>query len=228
MDIEVIIALGVIGLASLAFFIIKRSQQKEQNSVMISSEIKEKAKISLSSSEELFKQSKKNGIVNREIVQENKPILKTNPMVWKETEEYKVEEESSDKIENIKSDKPLILVVDDSMVIRKKLNKLLSENNYTVITKNDGFEAFSYLTNNNITLPNLVISDIDMPNMDGIKLVEAVRNDKNISNIPIMFISGNVDLHFNLLSEGTIQGFMPKSSADNELLEQIDYLINNV
>lgn len=122
-----------------------------------------------------------------------------------------------------------ILVVDDALVIRKKLSDLLKKENYGVIIKNDGWEAFSFLNaigQNKTQKPDLIITDIEMPNMNGIELIDAIKKIDYLKNIPIVVISSHVNLHLSLVQNGKINGFISKPFEDNDLLNQIDYLLN--
>lgn len=120
-----------------------------------------------------------------------------------------------------------ILVVDDSFVVRKKIGDLLKKQGYKVTLKNDGWEAFNFLTtvekNNR---PDLLITDIEMPNMDGVKLIEAVVKQNFLSSIPIIVVSAHVELHLPLTESGNIDGFLPKPFDDKLLIEQVEYLLN--
>jgi len=80
-----------------------------------------------------------------------------------------------------------ILVVDDDSAMRWILKRLL-EDKYEVIVKNNGIEAFSWLSVHNI--PDLIISDIRMPQMDGYELLENLALSGHFKNIPVIMLSG--------------------------------------
>ncbi|PIV50914.1 hypothetical protein CO115_03665 [Candidatus Falkowbacteria bacterium CG_4_9_14_3_um_filter_36_9] len=84
----------------------------------------------------------------------------------------------------------LILIVDDDQNIRDILAQLLLYNNYKVIEARNGREGFDRIKENN---PDLAITDYEMPNMDGLELIRAVRAEKKYNNIPIFFMSGILD-----------------------------------
>jgi len=81
--------------------------------------------------------------------------------------------------------KKQILIVDDIEGIRRELTFLLEDENYTVFQAEDGLKAIEILTHENI---DLVISDILMPNMDGLEL--CIYLEKNHPSISIILISG--------------------------------------
>lgn len=119
-----------------------------------------------------------------------------------------------------------ILVVDDAFVVRKKVGDLLLKNNFNVILKNDGVEALSYLNDNIHQLPDIIITDIEMPNMNGFQLIESIKKSNNMLDLRIIVISSHIDLHLNLMEQGTIDGFISKPFNNDDLLNQLDYLIS--
>ena len=88
--------------------------------------------------------------------------------------------------------KKLILVVEDDEGIVLNLKILLEFNNFKVETAENGFEALVKLNNlhNQSILPDLILSDIIMPKLDGYELVRIISNYKIWSDIPFIFLSG--------------------------------------
>ena len=80
-----------------------------------------------------------------------------------------------------------ILVIDDELSIRLLLENFLSQD-YDVVTKSDGAEAMEWLEGN---LPDLIICDIQMPNMDGYQYVKQVRNRGYTKHTPVIMLSGS-------------------------------------
>ena len=112
------------------------------------------------------------------------------------------------------------------MVVRKYVGDLLRKNNYELIIKNDGWEAITYL-NGPFQKPELIISDIEMPNMNGFQLIEAIRKESKYERVPILVISAHAENHLKLMESESIQGFIKKPFEDIDLLSQSSYLINN-
>ncbi|RME00947.1 MAG: response regulator [Calditrichaeota bacterium] len=79
-----------------------------------------------------------------------------------------------------------ILVADDSSTIRKLLSLTLKSNGYHVISASDGMEALEILTASKI---DLLITDLNMPNIDGYELVRSVRENEIYQSIPIIILS---------------------------------------
>jgi len=80
-----------------------------------------------------------------------------------------------------------ILVVDDSITVREVERKILENKGYQVTAALDGMDAWNMLLKQDMF--DLVISDIDMPRMNGFELVGKIKQDKNLKEIPIIIIS---------------------------------------
>ena len=79
-----------------------------------------------------------------------------------------------------------ILVVDDDQSLRELLRLQLSAAGYDVSTASDGIEAgYAVLKNP----PDLIITDVNMPHMDGYQFVEALKSDKSLPKIPVIFLT---------------------------------------
>ena len=85
--------------------------------------------------------------------------------------------------------KELILLVEDEEEFIFNLKLILENNEYQVITANNGKEALEKLKNMDI-LPDVIISDILMPKMDGINLLERISKDPRLNQIPFCFLTG--------------------------------------
>ena len=83
-----------------------------------------------------------------------------------------------------------ILVVDDDQSLRELLRLHLSSAGYEVSTAADGIEAgYAVLK----SPPDLIITDVNMPNMDGYAFVEALKADKTLPKIPVIFLTSMDD-----------------------------------
>ncbi len=85
---------------------------------------------------------------------------------------------------------PSILVVEDDAFIQAILNQSLSEH-YSVTMFTDGMEGLNYLQSGNI--PDLIISDLNIPGLGGMDLLEQIRNSGFFSSIPLIILSGKDD-----------------------------------
>jgi two-component system sensor histidine kinase and response regulator WspE len=79
-----------------------------------------------------------------------------------------------------------VLVVDDSLTVRELERKLLDAEGYRVDVAVDGMEAWNVVRNGQY---DLVLTDVDMPRMDGIELVSLIRKDRRLSTLPVMIVS---------------------------------------
>ena len=87
------------------------------------------------------------------------------------------------------TDKKSIVAVDDSMLILKVIEKLLSEDyDYHAFSK--GMRALKYLKD---AKPNLIILDIDMPEIDGYEMLEMIREKDELKEVPVLFLTSNND-----------------------------------
>jgi two-component system sensor histidine kinase and response regulator WspE len=79
-----------------------------------------------------------------------------------------------------------VLVVDDSLTVRELERKLLSAHGYEVEVAVDGMDGWNAVRTGHF---NLVVTDIDMPRMDGIGLVGLINKDPNLKGVPVMVVS---------------------------------------
>ena len=86
----------------------------------------------------------------------------------------------------------VVLLVDDSKMVRVKSTRLLASHQFQVVTAVDGIDALKQLEN---CCPDIVITDVDMPGMDGFGLVNALRGEPRTQHIPIVMITSAEDRH---------------------------------
>jgi len=79
-----------------------------------------------------------------------------------------------------------ILSVDDSMMVRNLVKKTLEREGFEVVTANDGVEAMAFARENSV---DLVLSDVNMPNMNGISLVSKLRRLDDYVDTPIIMLT---------------------------------------
>ena len=121
---------------------------------------------------------------------------------------------------------PLILVVDDSITLRQTLVLTLQKANYMVVQARDGREAISQLQQNSHI--QLVISDVEMPNMNGFEFLNQKRQDVSISKVPvIMLTSRSSDKHRKIAMHLGASAYFTKPYIEQEFLTAIKDIINN-
>jgi len=114
---------------------------------------------------------------------------------------------------------PLVMVVDDSITVRKFTSRLLEREGYRVITAKDGLDAIEKFKDR---LPDVMLVDIEMPRMDGFDLTRNVRGDPRTSGIPIIVISSRTaDKHRSRAAALGVNAFIGKPYQEAELLRHI-------
>ena len=94
--------------------------------------------------------------------------------------------EKLSQVDKVAHKKKRILVVDDSLTVREVERKLLENNGYEVTVAIDGIDGWNALHREYF---DLMVSDIDMPRMNGIDLVKRVKSDSKLKSIPVMIVS---------------------------------------
>ncbi|WP_372826216.1 Hpt domain-containing protein [Polaromonas sp.] len=114
---------------------------------------------------------------------------------------------------------PLILVVDDSITVRRVTQRLLQREGYRVSMAADGLQALERLQEER---PTVVLSDIEMPRMDGFDLARNIRGDVRLSSLPIIMITSRIaEKHREHAKELGVDHYLGKPYADDELLSLI-------
>lgn len=111
-----------------------------------------------------------------------------------------------------------ILIVDDDPGIRLALHDFLTQNGFLDVTAAaNGFDALVYLRSNT---PQLIISDITMPQMDGYALVQALHHDSRLRSIPVIVLTGRGEM-VELFKMAEVYNFLIKPVEPPALLEMI-------
>jgi chemosensory pili system protein ChpA (sensor histidine kinase/response regulator) len=111
------------------------------------------------------------------------------------------------------------MVVDDSLTVRKITSRLLTREGYQVVLAKDGVDALEQLLE---VMPDVVISDIEMPRMDGFDLVRNIRADKRLGGLPVIMItSRTAEKHRNYALEIGASHYLGKPYDEDELLSLI-------
>jgi chemosensory pili system protein ChpA (sensor histidine kinase/response regulator) len=119
----------------------------------------------------------------------------------------------------VKALAPLVMVVDDSLTVRKITGRLLEREGYRVVTAKDGVDALEQMAE---ALPKVMLVDIEMPRMDGFDLARNVRGDARTQDIPIIFISSRTaEKHRSQAAQLGVNAFLGKPYPEAELLELV-------
>ena len=111
---------------------------------------------------------------------------------------------------------PLILVVDDSITVRRVTQRLLKREGYRVALASDGLDALEKLQEEK---PTVVLSDIEMPRMDGFDLARNIRGDARLRDLPIIMITSRIaGKHREHAKELGVDHYLGKPYSEEELL----------
>lgn len=121
-------------------------------------------------------------------------------------------------------DRPLILVVDDSITVRRVTERFLQRRGLRVQTAKDGIDAIEKLQDEK---PSVILLDIEMPRMDGYEFATHVRNDERFADTPIIMITSRVsEKHKARAIEIGVNDYLGKPYQDYQLLEAMERYLN--
>ena len=119
--------------------------------------------------------------------------------------------------------KTTILVVDDSVTVRKVTSRFLERQGFNVVLAKDGIDALEILQE---TTPDLMLLDIEMPRMDGFEVATQVRHNKRLQHLPIIMITSRTgEKHRERALEIGVNDYMGKPFQENQLLSKIETLL---
>ena len=126
---------------------------------------------------------------------------------------------AADQVDKLAAEK-MIMVVDDSITVRKVTGRVLERNGMRVVTAKDGVDAVTQLQEFH---PDLMLLDIEMPRMDGFELARHMRNSPDLKDIPIIMITSRTgDKHRKLAMEIGVKRYLGKPYQEAKLLESIN------
>jgi len=116
---------------------------------------------------------------------------------------------------------PLVLVVDDSITVRRVTQRLLQREGYRVTLAADGLQALEKLQ---AERPTVVLSDIEMPRMDGFDLVRNIRSDARLADLPVIMITSRIaEKHREHARDLGVDHYLGKPYSEDELLALIGH-----
>jgi CheY-like chemotaxis protein len=116
----------------------------------------------------------------------------------------------------VEARQPIVLVVDDSLTVRKITSRLLEREGYKAMTAKDGLDALQVLSTVN---PDVILLDIEMPRMDGFEFARTIKSDNRQNMIPIIMItSRTAEKHRNHAMELGVNEYLGKPYQDDQLL----------
>ncbi len=114
---------------------------------------------------------------------------------------------------------PLVMVVDDSITMRKVTTRVLERSNFDVFTAKDGLDAVEQLQDR---MPDVILLDIEMPRMDGYEVATYIRNDQRLKHIPIIMITSRTgEKHRQRALEVGVDRYLGKPYQETDLLKNV-------
>ncbi|MEW6460902.1 MAG: Hpt domain-containing protein [Pseudomonadota bacterium] len=128
--------------------------------------------------------------------------------------------------EEVEVDRPtLVMVVDDSVTVRKVTSRLLERNGMNVVTAKDGVDAIAQLQEHK---PDIMLLDIEMPRMDGFEVATLVRHDERLKDLPIIMITSRTgEKHRERAMSIGVNQYLGKPYQESLLLETIAQLVDS-
>ena len=121
------------------------------------------------------------------------------------------------------STRPTILVVDDSVTVRKVTSRFLERQGFEAVVAKDGVDALEILQE---MTPDLMLLDIEMPRLDGFEVATQVRHNTRLQNLPIIMITSRTgEKHKERAYEIGVNGYMGKPFQETQLLTLIEELL---
>lgn len=121
--------------------------------------------------------------------------------------------------------KPIILVVDDEAPIRLGVAATVKKSGYQVIVAENGEDALEKARNNS---PDLIISDVNMPNMDGFEMRRRLSRDEKLAAIPFIFLTARSATEDRITGLKNADDYITKPFASEELIARIEAVLRRV
>jgi len=121
---------------------------------------------------------------------------------------------------------PLVMVVDDSITMRKVTGRVLERNNFEVMTAKDGLDALERMADR---VPDIMLLDIEMPRMDGYELATAMKAEPRLAKVPIIMITSRTgEKHRQRALDIGVDRYLGKPYQENELMRNVFALLESV
>ena len=121
---------------------------------------------------------------------------------------------------------PKVLIVDDSLSVRSSLSQLMSDGGYRVVTARDGLEAVNMLEDE---APDVVLTDLEMPRMNGLDLVGYIRNSNQWNPLPVVMItSRTMAKHRQQAEQAGVNSYITKPFTEDEVLASVDRQLSSL
>jgi chemosensory pili system protein ChpA (sensor histidine kinase/response regulator) len=151
------------------------------------------------------------------------PLLILNPMRMRSMYKAAAQMEEQTTSARVVRDVPLVMVVDDSLTVRKITEKFLRREGFDVLTAVDGVDAVEKLQEHT---PDIILTDIEMPRMNGFELTQKLRVCDATKDVPIIMISSRaIEKHQSHAKELGVNLYLGKPYQEAVLLEHVKRLL---
>jgi len=164
------------------------------------------------------------GLAGATILGDGRVILILDvPGLWLTEERLHVVARAEPKAAEEAPRRPIIMIVDDSITVRKVTSRHLQKHAMDVIVAKDGIDALEQLREQ---VPDVMLVDIEMPRMDGYELTTNVRSDPLLKHVPIIMITSRAgSKHRDRALQLGVNLYMTKPYQEEELLKNINALL---
>jgi len=157
------------------------------------------------------------------IIEMNALVLGDSLFHIEQQQEVAIEQPVIEQQQIAEEHETVVMVVDDSITIRKVTERMLSRHGIKVITAKDGIDAVAQLQEQ---IPDVMLLDIEMPRMDGYEVATHVRNDERLKNLPIIMITSRSGAkHKEKAMEIGVNKYLGKPYQEDDLMANINELI---
>jgi len=120
-------------------------------------------------------------------------------------------------------DKPSVMIVDDSLSVRRCLEQLVNDMGYDTLVAQDGIQAVELCSQKT---PDVILSDMEMPRMNGLELTSYIKKSTDLKHIPVVMItSRSTQKHRQLATQSGVDHYLTKPYTESQLLDLVSNLI---
>jgi chemotaxis protein histidine kinase CheA/ActR/RegA family two-component response regulator len=120
---------------------------------------------------------------------------------------------------------PSVLIVDDALSVRNSLLQMMQDAGFRAITARDGLDAVDLLSD---FRPDLVLTDLEMPNMNGVELTAYIRGREELKSLPVIMItSRSQEKHRRMADQAGVNNYFTKPYNESDLLQAIRVMMSS-
>ncbi len=160
------------------------------------------------------------GVVGGALRADGKPLFLIDVAELERSASSSVQMVSSSALrKRLQIERTRVLVVDDALSVRRSMQQLLGDAGYDVAIAADGFEAIEQIR---LKMPSVMLTDLEMPNLNGLELTRRVREIQQWAAMPIVMITSRAgDKHRNIADEAGVDVYLTKPYLDADLLAHV-------